>query len=84
MRFMFKIAKHFPLQFLIAKMYGLLISYFKGVIFSTPEWCPIPLWLGLIFLSQVSSNQLSEKEVPAEQSLWDEPIHLHSSLSSAG
>lgn len=39
--------------------------------------------MGWICLSQAGSNQLSEKEVPAEQSLWDEPIHLHSALSSA-
>lgn len=47
MRFMFQIAKHLTLQLLIAKMYGLLLSYVKVGNFQHPRMMPYSVMAGL-------------------------------------
>lgn len=45
---MFLIAKHLTLQFLVAKIYGLVLSYMKwDFFFNMPKFCPLPLTAGL-------------------------------------
>lgn len=50
------IAKHFPLQLLVAKTDGPLLSRVKWGRFGTPEWCPVARYCRAWSWSQAGAN----------------------------